>query len=454
MTLEAQWLLALLGRLPDGVAHGDTDALLPEEGPGAQRKLVQVGLAYEEGKRLRALAPVREYVRDHLPPREEDLARAMAHYGELATTLGPQAGGERGANTIALLALEMGNLESMIREGLRRGKDAAYWIDAAVALAEYVRISGRGDPSLLDVAMGAARATDDVRREALCLRFLGRIAHQRTRLDDARKHLQQALILCQRISDKVGETDCFHYLGHVELDRSNHEQALSYFTLALDGYRMYGVKLGEGNCVEDIGTIQFRRAQFEEARKCLEEAISIYTHEDVASQIGQGSCLQLLGDIELELGNLGVAETRYALALKLSAQTGSVLNQADATYAIGELARRRGKLDSAWDHFEKAMPKYQQVGSLSGEGNCRRGLGEIARERSAKEMAQRYFEDALDIYGRIPDPWSMGMTCRCLARLTTDPVERQRQVEAARMHWAQIGRSDLVSELDEFDTAG
>jgi nucleoside phosphorylase len=49
MTEEARRLLGLLGRLPDGVAFADLDALIPGEGSEAERKLVQVGLAYEEG---------------------------------------------------------------------------------------------------------------------------------------------------------------------------------------------------------------------------------------------------------------------------------------------------------------------------------------------------------------------------------------------------------------------
>ena len=78
----------MLGRLPDEVAWADVEALVPVQGIEARRRLVQVGLAYQEDERLRVLAPVREYVRDALAPGEEDLARAMEHYGALARALG------------------------------------------------------------------------------------------------------------------------------------------------------------------------------------------------------------------------------------------------------------------------------------------------------------------------------------------------------------------------------
>ena len=93
----------VLGVLPDGIARGDLEALLPGFGNAAAGILRQVALAFDEAGRLRTLAPVREHVAVHHPPASEDLARAIDHYAGLAKELGPKCGAEGGAEAVARL---------------------------------------------------------------------------------------------------------------------------------------------------------------------------------------------------------------------------------------------------------------------------------------------------------------------------------------------------------------
>jgi hypothetical protein len=92
MTDTARRLLTLLGLLPDGIARGDLDTLLPGSGNAAAMALRQIALAFDEAARLRTLAPVREHVAAHHSPAPENLARGIDHYAQLATDLGPKCG--------------------------------------------------------------------------------------------------------------------------------------------------------------------------------------------------------------------------------------------------------------------------------------------------------------------------------------------------------------------------
>lgn len=84
MTPAARRLLTVLALLPDGVAHEDLEALVPREAGKAASVLRKVGLAFDQGNRLRVLAPIREYVRRKHQPEAEDLNRTVNHYLELA----------------------------------------------------------------------------------------------------------------------------------------------------------------------------------------------------------------------------------------------------------------------------------------------------------------------------------------------------------------------------------
>ncbi|HEU4407437.1 MAG TPA: tetratricopeptide repeat protein [Polyangiaceae bacterium] len=331
MTDEARRLLALLGRLPDGVAFADLATLLPETWHEAQRRLVQVGLAYHEGERVRVLAPVREYARATMTPAPDNVVAARSLYGHLAKTLGPKAGREGGAEAIARLVPETANLEAMVGEGLT-SDEPTFWVDAAVALTNFVRISGHSSPLALQTALVIARDRGDLARQARCLESLGGIALARSRHDEARRLYAEARQL----------------------------------------HRQVGDVLGEANCIQGLGAIALRRSRHDEARSRYEEA----------SQI------------------------------------------------------------------------YRQVGSVQGEANCVRGLGDVALTRSDLATATAQYQTALSLYAQIPEPYSMELTHRRLARLATDAAERQRHVAAARELLAKIDRPDLVAELDaEFGLA-
>ena len=121
-------------------------------------------------------------------------------------------------------------------------------------------------------------------------------------------------------------------------------------------------------------------------------------------------------------------------------------------------------VEPAWDHvlhgrvpatrqartmYEKAQPLYQKVGDVQGEANCIQGLGDIARALGQVEEARALYETGLLLYGRIPEPYSLGQTHRGLARLATNTSDRLRHVNSARAAWLSIDRPDLVAELNE-----
>lgn len=408
MTDEAKRLLSVLALLPDGVAHVDLNALLPGEAGEAAAVLRKMGLAFDQGTRLRVLAPIREYVGRQYSPKDEDLARAVDHYLKLARK-GDQVGREGGAEAVARLVQELGNLDSMISKGLERSDPEAA-ILAAIDLGRFLRFSGLGSKDPLERARRAAMAAGKQKLDAACILGLGDIALTRSDLGAARKRYQQALAL----------------------------------------YRNLGSVLGEANCIQRLGDIALRRSDYDAASECYERALPLYRNVD--DVLGEASCILRLGDIALARADHDAARERYEQALPLYKDVKDVLGEAHCIKGLGDIALRRSDHDAAQERYEQALPLYRRVGSVLGEANCTQNLGNVALCRADYDTARASFREALSLYERIPDPYSIGTTYYCLAKVEpAGSSERRKHVSAARDAWLSIRRPELVEKwLKEF----
>ena len=84
---------------------------------------------------------------------------------------------------------------------------------------------------------------------------------------------------------------------------------------------------------------------------------------------------------------------------------------------------------------------------MQGEANCIQRLGDIDAANEDIASARRRWSDALALYGRIPDPYSIGQTHLRLARHAATPAEAAAHREAARRAWTSIDRPDLIAKL-------
>ena len=222
----ARRLLSLLGVLPDGIAWQDLDVLLPGRGARAAADLRRVGLAFddEENRRLRVLAPVREYTHLRHPPLAEGLDSAVDHFHSLAAEHGPNVGGEGGAAAVARLASEVANLDAIILLGLE-ADDPKRSIRAACNLVNFIRFSGLGTALLLEQALVAAQTCEDKTLESDCTYHIGEIARRRSEFDRARSSFEAALTLYKDLRNLRGEAKCRKGLGAIEVAYGRYEAA-------------------------------------------------------------------------------------------------------------------------------------------------------------------------------------------------------------------------------------
>jgi tetratricopeptide (TPR) repeat protein len=400
MTIEGRRLLALLGRLPDGIAHGDLETVLPDVAARAAGALRRLDLVFDSDRRLRMLAPVREHVAAAHPADREDERRAVAFYCSLATRLGPRVGAEGGAEAAARLASEAGNVEAMLLAGAQ-GAMLGEAIPAAVAFAQFQRNAGLGSTApLLRAAEEAERAGDRLGR-ASCLAAIGDITLARSDPEGARRCYEQALSLYQGGGSAIGQANCIQSLGDIALRLSAYEEAQDRFTAAMSLYERAGDLLGQANCVRSLGNIAFARSDHEEARRRYEQALSM--HEAVGDLLGQGSCVRSLGNIALERSDHETARRRFEQALTIYRKSGSLLGRANGVRSLGDIALRCSDHVAGRQRYEEALPLYERLGDLFGQASCVRSLGDIALERGEHEEAQQRYQQALPMCAKVGD---------------------------------------------------
>jgi len=402
MTGPGRRLLGLLGVLPDGIAHPDIDVLLPTMGLTAAAVLRQLGLAFDEADRLRTLAPVRDHIAATHPPIQTDLDRAAAHYAQIAAAAGNQVGRSQGAQAVAWLQAETGNITAMLSQATT-GQNTQQLSDALLGLADYWRITEVAQPQLADTILHAISTHGTPAQQANVLLALGMLALDRDIYDLARARFEQALRLFQRTGDVLGQANCILCLGGIALRRSDHTTAGDHYRQALPLYQQVGSLLGEANCIKR------------------------------------------LGDMALARSDLTTAHDRYQQALPLFQQVGDVLGEANCISGLGDIAQNRSEYNTACDHYQQALSLHQQIGSVRGEASCSSNLGDIALARSDYGTAHDYYEQALSLYQAIPEPHLIGWTHIRLAQLSEPGKQRLEHWQAARAAWASIERHDLIA---------
>jgi hypothetical protein len=233
----ARRIATVLEILPNGIEREDLYTVFPKFGRGASNTIKELGLAFDDGSRLRMLAPLREFVAIRFHPRDEDLKRIISHFVELATKHGPKVGSANGTEAVAHLANETANLEAVLTLGLRE-EDPKPSIRASCALSDFIRFSGYGSPRLLEEAQRLAREKQLAIEEGDCRKCLGDIALRRSEHDKARQLYLQAQLLYRRKRSSLGEADCIERLADLSLARcAEHDTARKNYEIALSIYQ-------------------------------------------------------------------------------------------------------------------------------------------------------------------------------------------------------------------------
>jgi hypothetical protein len=163
---QAQELSSLLSMLPDGLSDFELlQSKLPiEDIRNCKTTLIRTALAYlgkttlirtalaylDEKERVKALVPIREYMRKTYPPRNGLVKHLFKHFYELLELHKDFYGTETKSATVGQISSNMANIQSLLRNGLQNDHpDLTDHVFSALYLNNFSRITDRGPISLL-----------------------------------------------------------------------------------------------------------------------------------------------------------------------------------------------------------------------------------------------------------------------------------------------------------------
>ncbi|KAJ7457715.1 P-loop containing nucleoside triphosphate hydrolase protein [Mycena latifolia] len=151
---EAQELLSLLSILPDGLS--DTELLqskLPIDNILACKSvLLCTSLAHIDQKRLKVLAPIREYTQKAHPPTTLIVQSLLQYFQELLEFYETYQGTVAIADTVGRISSNFANINNILVNGLNQDNpDLVNTIYCACHFESFNRLSGRGWSQVMDL---------------------------------------------------------------------------------------------------------------------------------------------------------------------------------------------------------------------------------------------------------------------------------------------------------------
>jgi tetratricopeptide (TPR) repeat protein len=329
MTEAAHRLLRLLALLPDGLAHRDLSAAMPDQAEAAS-VLRKAGLGFDEAERLRLLKPLRDYIRDKHLPQPDDQARLVKHFVQLAADLGAQVGSAQGAEAVQRLTPEAANIEAMFSLALE-GSYAAEVTQAAMAWGIFVYSTGLGSARPLEQAANRAREHGDTQEVANCIKGLGNIAYARSDHGQARERYEQALPLYRQGGYVVGEAICLWGLGSIALAQSDYAISKARYEESLALLRQGGHKHNEGECLLSLGDLALAVSDPLAAQSYFDTALNLFKQIEQVEWIGHAS---------RRLARLAVDEQERQLLVKAAREAWESIDRPDL---VADLTQEFGR---------------------------------------------------------------------------------------------------------------
>ncbi|MBN1629479.1 MAG: tetratricopeptide repeat protein, partial [Thermoleophilia bacterium] len=285
---------------------------------------------------------------------------------------------------------------------------------------------------------------------------LGRAAYWEDDRDEARAHLEEALVLFSRADDPPDIGKCHLELGRLLLHQEP-EAAEQHLRQALGLFEAEEAILDQAHCLAELGELASMRGRGQEAEGFIGRAMQLY--ERAGSSLGRARCLHQLGWLAVVAGCYDMAQGHFEEAQQLFADLNDLVAEGNCRLELGKLAAARHERDEARRQWEIALSLYTDAGEALGRANCLVAMARLLLDQGVERLpeARDLLQEALSPYEQRGDDLGRANCLQTLGVLEffTGNVEgATRAVNAARGLYEKLeepgGRADCTLLLGQF----
>jgi tetratricopeptide (TPR) repeat protein len=225
------------------------------------------------------------------------------------------------------------------------------------ALALRVGDMSRAATHVRTLVRGADDPDADL-EHAKALLAQGEIANRLGRTAEARKHFEEARLLCHRLRDVPGEAIALMSLGDMMMYEKELDMAEAYIQAAREAFQQQGMRGGEANCLLSLGEIAYRKDDPAKARDIFTRTLALF--REVGDRQGEANSILKLGDLSREPPeDETLARQHFTSALEIYSELHDPFSMGRALRRLGEVAPTREEAVARW---EEAIRLFEQAG--------------------------------------------------------------------------------------------
>jgi len=295
-----------------------------------------------------------------LDPNQDPIALAPARHG-----VTPEPVDDDGA-AMAWFAAEHDVLIAAVDHAAEHRFDVHCW-QLAWSLPEYLHRRGhwREVAATWQTALEAVRRLGDAAVEVRGNRLLAQAYTRLDRVEDAHKHLDRALTLCEGTNDRLGQAHTSIVRGRLWMRQGRFGEAIECSERALELYEATGDRDGQANALGAIGWCHTQAGDHLKALTYCERSLILLQAAD--DRPGQSATLDSLGYIHHHLGQHDRAVAHYQRALELARDLDIRSSEAITLTNLGDTLQTMGDPAAARRAWQRALAILDDLGHADAE---------------------------------------------------------------------------------------
>ncbi len=266
----------------------------------------------------------------------------------------------------AWLATERAVLLAVVDQAAGQGLDIHCWQLVWTLHHHLYRLGHWHDLAAISrTALEAIRRLGDGAAETRGLRLLADVYTRLERFDAAQELLDQALVLCRSMNDRIGQANTYQASATIWRWQDQFPEAIDCNRRALELFTTAGHRPGQARALGSLGWHLARNGDFEDALAYGKQAVALM--QDIDDRPGEASVRHTFGYVHHALSQHHQAIAEFGQALDLYRDLEFRAGEAESLNGLGDSQQALGHHATARDAWRQALAIYDDLGRSEAE---------------------------------------------------------------------------------------